>query len=301
MGYFIIITINLEYLEISAINLMKFMLEFWSEYSGLTQKRDEKMNNTRNVIVMFLFIVLSFAIISEVSATSDAGINGTGSDHPIESIDMSTNDVARENDNFMQDPADDLESINEQKSFDKSPRFDGDNMGNENLYEHDMDKKPNGDRPFEFDHDNKGPLEGNNSLGDGPRDVPNDDENKFNSSDNLRDDKFLAVHKNGEAKDDVMSKFNDSGKNNPKPIDKNVSDAKAIVNKNTSKDQLPMKNSKKFSPIKNNTKKSIPKNNAKKTSKNTKSRVNPKVKSPKQVKKVNMYSIKKIKKGMAKL
>lgn len=38
MGYFIIITINLEYLEISTINLMKFLLDYWGEYSGLKQK-----------------------------------------------------------------------------------------------------------------------------------------------------------------------------------------------------------------------------------------------------------------------
>ena len=60
------------------------------------------MHNKKNVIVMFLLIMLSFAIISEVSAASDAEADGTGF---IESVDMANHgiDGERFDDRDMQD------------------------------------------------------------------------------------------------------------------------------------------------------------------------------------------------------
>ena len=82
------------------------------------------MNNKGNIIVMFLFVMLSFAIISEVSAVSDAEADGTGFDPSVKSVNMTDHDIAGErigDDRFMQDHdidyMDDLKSHNEQNSF----------------------------------------------------------------------------------------------------------------------------------------------------------------------------------------
>ena len=50
------------------------------------------MHDRRNVIVMFLLIMLSFAIISEVSAVSDAEADGTGSNLSMKSVDKYLNE-----------------------------------------------------------------------------------------------------------------------------------------------------------------------------------------------------------------
>ena len=203
-------------------------------------RRDENMNDRRNVIVMFLLIMLSFAIITEVSAAGEAEINGTGP-HPSMMPDGIVNpDVAGErfNQNQMQDhfDADDFQYHDGQKSCIKTPQYLGDNKCNETLYENmDLNKSP------EFKHsDNM-----SNGMSDGvkPEDDMSDgmfDERKhlnvsefefndkalgeFNSSD-LRNNNFTDLTKNGELMNDVVSNL--IGLNNVVPNfsknDKNVS------------------------------------------------------------------------------
>ena len=112
------------------------------------------MNNKRNVIVMFLFVMLSFAIISEVSAVSDAEADGTGFDPSVKSVDMTNHDFAGERDNMQDhdnDFDDEFESHNEQNSFDKAPDFNGDqSIRNENFYEHDMNDNDSKKDDFDF-------------------------------------------------------------------------------------------------------------------------------------------------------
>ena len=112
------------------------------------------MHNKKNVVVMFLLIMLSFAIISEVSAVSDAEADGTGSDLSINSVDRTNHDNAGErfDDRGMQnhdnDYVDDFKSHNGQNSFNQSSNDFGDKNRNENLYEHDRDVKPDDDHGF---------------------------------------------------------------------------------------------------------------------------------------------------------
>ncbi len=207
----------------------------------------KKMNDKKNIIVMFLFIMLSFAIISEVSAASAAEINGTGSNPSLDYINM-MHDIAGERNNDVQGHADDFKSHNEQKSFDEAPRDFGDkNYGNENLYEHDGDKF--NEKPMAFNDSN---LMNHNPDGAKPMDNNSMDipkfENDFNSSFDLRDNDFRAAHDNGEVMGDVMSKFGDFEKMSPdfKRDDLNKSskfdDPKQFDKNNVSVPQGPGKN-----------------------------------------------------------
>ena len=103
---------------------------------------------------MFLFIMLSFAIISEVSAVSDAEISGTGHGPSIETNIINHNITGGSgNVNFMQNHENgigDSYSHNEQKSFDQSPSVNGDRNSNENLYEHEGDFKSNGEKSLDY-------------------------------------------------------------------------------------------------------------------------------------------------------
>ena len=186
------------------------------------------MHNKRNVIVMFLLIMLSFAIITEVSAASEAEINGTGSNPSEISVDMN-HDIAseRNNENFMQnhviDDVDDFQSHNDQNSFDKTPKDFGDNNRNENLYEHDMDLRPNNNQSGEFNHEDM--FKPNEfRMFDNPldsRSMDNFTEGMFkdrsmgdlqNGADNfkapdLKNDNFINVPNNGELMNDVASKL----------------------------------------------------------------------------------------------
>ena len=102
---------------------------------------------------MFLFIMLSFAIISEVSAVDDAEISGTGHDPSIKTNIRNHNIAGESNDDgFMQNHENDIGdyfSHNEQKSFNQPPRMIGDKNSDENLYEYDGDVKSNGDVSFD--------------------------------------------------------------------------------------------------------------------------------------------------------
>jgi len=112
------------------------------------------MHNKKNVIVMFLLIMLSFAIISEVSAVSDAEADGTGSNLSINSVNRTNHDNAGErfDDKGMQnhdnDYVDYFKSHNGQNSFNQSSNDFGDKNRNENLYEHDRDVKPDDNHGF---------------------------------------------------------------------------------------------------------------------------------------------------------
>lgn len=112
------------------------------------------MHNKKNVIVMFLLIMLSFAIISEVSAVSDAEADGTGSNLSINSVNRTNHDNAGErfDDRGMQnhdnDYVDYFKSPNGQNSFNQSSNDFGDKNRNENLYEHDRDVKPDDNHGF---------------------------------------------------------------------------------------------------------------------------------------------------------
>ena len=103
---------------------------------------------------MFLFVMLSFAIISDVSAVSDAEADGTGFDPSVKSVDMTNHDFAGERDNMQDhdnDFDDEFESHNEQNSFDKAPDFNGDqSIRNENFYEHDMNDNDSKKDDFDF-------------------------------------------------------------------------------------------------------------------------------------------------------
>lgn len=162
------------------------------------------MNNKRNVIVMFLFVMLSFAIISEVSAVSDAEADGTGLNIPKESVDMINHDIASErNDKFMQNhDMEKFESHNKQNSFNKSPGLIGDkNIENKNFYEHKMDQKPDDMLPLKNNF-----ADGNKSMDMLKADVV---EPSNNSPIDLRDNNFTAVPR-GEAMNDVIPKFNNA-------------------------------------------------------------------------------------------
>ena len=112
------------------------------------------MHNKQNVVVMFLLIMLSFAIISEVSAVSDAEADGTGSNLSINSVNRTNHDNAGErfDDKGMQnhdnDYVDYFKSHNGQNSFNQSSNDFGDKNRNENLYEHDRDVKPDDNHGF---------------------------------------------------------------------------------------------------------------------------------------------------------
>ena len=281
------------------------------------------MHNKRNVIVMFLLIMLSFAIITEVSAQGDAEIDGTGSDQSMISVDMPKHDDAGErfNENMQNHAEDDFQSHNEQKSFNKTPDNPGDNNRNENLYEHDMDLKPDGDRKpldnmsglFGPDGDRK-PLDFNKSMENMTdfmfNDKPMGDLKNFtdNFIPDLRDDNFTDVPKNGELMNDVVSKL--IGLNNIthdlKKDDKNSSliNKKPVGEKNDeSAPQIPgdKKSSDVWSDnISKNTKNlKIVKKSGKKTKVVKKSAK--KVKSSKKAKKTNKKLAKKSKKERAKL
>ena len=79
------------------------------------------MKDKRNIIVLFLFVMLSFAIISEVSATSEAEADGTGFDSSLKSVNMTSSDFAGESNSNMQDHENDFKFHNEQNSFNNSP------------------------------------------------------------------------------------------------------------------------------------------------------------------------------------
>lgn len=162
------------------------------------------MNNKRNIIVMFLFVMLSFAIISQVSAVSDAEADGTGFDPSVKSVNMNDHDIASErtDDKFMQDHdddyMDDLKSPNEQNSFNNSPQFGDKNIENRNFYEHPVD----------------------NST---PLDVPQLPDRMDNMSGELREDNFTPVL-NGEGMKNIIPNINGGGNMSmPKPIDSNIS------------------------------------------------------------------------------
>ena len=207
------------------------------------------MNDRRNVIVMFLLIMLSFAIITEVSAASEAEINGTGSSPPVMSHDINQHDIASEryNENQMQDhfEEDDFQSHDGQKSFDKTPVDSGDNKSNEILYEYDMDFKPVGDSKdlnqspeFKFDdYKSNGVFDGFKPMDNVSDDMSdkkhlnmtdfmfNDNHmGNFTSSD-LKNNNFTDFSNNSELMSDVVSNL--MGLNNIAPNfkkqDRNVS------------------------------------------------------------------------------
>ncbi|MBQ7928841.1 MAG: hypothetical protein IJ287_08915 [Methanobrevibacter sp.] len=289
------------------------------------------MNDRRNVIVMFLLIMLSFAIITEVSAASEAEINGTGSSPPVMSHDINQHDIASEryNENQMQDhfEEDDFQSHDGQKSFYKTPVDSGDNQSNEILYEHDMDFKPVGDSKdlnqspeFKFD-DYK-----SNGVFDGfkPMDNVSDDMSdkkhlnmvdfmfngnhmgNFTSSD-LKNNNFTDLPKNSELMSDVVSNL--MGLNNIAPNfkkqDRNVSPN--IITNQKSMDEKNNESAPFISDGKNpsdNGSFSIDKNTkTQKTVKKAKlaKKSNKKVKSIKKPKKVIKKLPKKFKKERAKL
>lgn len=216
------------------------------------------MNDRRNVIVMFLLIILSFAIITEVSAASEAEIDGTGSNSSMMSDDILKHDLASErtDENQMQDQfdADGFQSRDGQKSFDKTPGDPGDNNGNEILYEHNMDLKPvDGSQDLnqspEFKLDEMKQLDNmSDGMFDGVKPMDNmsdgmfDDKKPFghenvtrfmfdvkpmdnSNSSNLRNDNFTNLPINDELMNDVVSNL--IGLNNVAPNfkkeDRNVS------------------------------------------------------------------------------
>lgn len=299
------------------------------------------MNNKRNVIVMFLFVMLSFAIISEVSAGSDAEADGTGFD-VSGSVDVTTHDIASERNNqFMQnhenDHGDNLKSHNEQNSFNNSPEFKGDNnIENRNFYEQNL--------PFN---------DGNKSLGfnesvdlfkqddkinfddlkshDKPMDNFNMSNDKFNSSMDLRNNNFTAVPM-GEARNDIIPKFNDSNnmpnfKNDDKNLSGPIKDSKIIPDNVSNQHVVDDRNKSHMLPadivkksdnikldkkpknakhklvkkVKKNKSKVIKKSKVVKKPKNNKSKTANKPKFVKKPKNLNKNSQKKSKKERAKL
>lgn len=242
------------------------------------------MNNKRNVIVMFLFVMLSFAIVSEVSAVSDAEADGTGLDFPVQSVNMNNHDVAseRDNDQFVQDYdidyRDEFESHNEQNSFNRSPESGDKNIENGNFYEHKMDN----------DY-----LPLNQSLKN--ESIPMLQDNKFNSSMDLRNNNFTAVP-NGEAMNDIIPKL-DGLKNITPDIKKDEKNLSGVNMRNpkpyvdvVSDQQGPDKNKSAVLPedIKNMT-------NLDKTPKIVKKVKNSKAKANKKIKNAKAKSIKKSK------
>lgn len=171
------------------------------------------MHNKRNVIVMFLLIMLSFAIMTEVSAAGDAEINGTGPNPPIASVDM---DAGERYDEDMHNHADDFQSRNDQISFEKTP-MDGVNKSNVNLYERSMD--------FEIDenhHDFNQTGDLNVFKPDGDKmPLKKSMENsskvmfKYRSMDDLRSSNFTNLRIGEEVMNDVVSKL--IGLNNVAP------------------------------------------------------------------------------------
>lgn len=205
------------------------------------------MHNKRNVVVMFLLIMLSFAIITEVSAHGDAEIDGTKSDQSMMSVDMPKHVDAGErfNENMQNHvDADDFQSHNEQKSFNKTPADSGDNKRNENLYEHGMDVMPNCNATGFEKPECDGKQLDNFTRDMNPFEMPNPDA-KFNQPKDLRDNKSSNIQ-NGELMDEVVSKL--IGMNNISPNFKN-------------NNSLPLKN-------KNDMNKSAPKDFADKNSSN---------------------------------
>ena len=258
----------------------------------MIKKRDENMNNKRNIIVMFLFVMLSFAIISEVSAVSDAEANGTGLDLPIQSVDMTNHDIAGESNNrFMQnhdnDYMDDLKSHNEQNSFNNSPQLGDKDIENKNFYEHENGMfKPDDNGTLDFNRsmgmfkpDDNGTLDFNKSM---DMFKPMGDKPLNDSSVNLRNNNGTAVP-NGEAVKNVAPDLKD-GKNmtGPKPMDN--------VSKQTGFNKTPVmaKN------IENNKKAPTDKKPKAKAAKNTKSKTVKKVKSVKKTKNSKVKSVKKV-------
>lgn len=213
------------------------------------------MHNKRNVIVMFLLIMLSFAIITEVSAAGDAEINGTGSNPSMMSDDMTVHDISSERDDEIH--ADDFRSHNDQNSFDKTPMNVGDNKSNENLYEHEMDEpmlSPHDLNRFdEFRSDDMRPLD--NMSGDARALDFNDSSKNIsefmfndrpmgdlkNLTPDSRNNSFNDAFKKGELMEDAVSKL--IGLNNiaPNVNDKNISpnDSKPLGDNNGSAPLIP--------------------------------------------------------------
>lgn len=270
------------------------------------------MYDRRNVIVMFLLIMLSFAIITEVSAAGEAEINGTGPDPSMMPDGIANPDIAGErfNENQMQDhfDADDFQSHDGQKSCNKTPERSGDNKCNETLYENmDLDKSP------EFKHlDNM-----SNGMFDGvkPADNMSDgmfDENvsefEFNhkalgesDSSDLRNNNFTDLTNNGELMNDVVSNL--IGLNNLAP---NFSKNDRNVSHNNAKDSKPMGDKGNESAPLISGGKNTSDIGSFNIDKNTKAqkiikKSNKKVKSIKKPKKVNKKIFKKSKKERAKL
>ncbi len=257
------------------------------------------MHDRRNVVVMFLLIMLSFAIISEVSAVSDAEADGTGSNLSMKSADMANKDIACERfgDGDIQNHDDDFgfdfKSHDEQKSFDKTPGDSGDNRSNENLYKHKMDIKPEDD----------GRLDNNTGFDmfKPPVNESFDMKHKFDEPNGLMDNKSIPPQ-NGDLMDDVVSKL--IGMNNISPNFKN--NQKSPLNDKNNNESAPMdhgdKNSsdlgnddikKKSKVVKKSDKKHKKAKTTKKTSK--------KVKYHKKAKKANKNLAKKSIKERAKL
>lgn len=285
---------------------MKFNNIFNNIFGVGDYMRDENMNNKRNVILMFLFVMLSFAIISEVSAASEAEPDGTGFDPSIKSVNMTNHDFAGESDNNMQghdnDFQDDVKFHNEQNSLDNSPELNGDkNIENEILYEQKDNQPDNLSIAHDF-HDDGKDLDGMNpgdlNFTEGSIAPKDEGFNNFNFSNNsndippmdLRDNNFTAV-RNGEAMDDIMSNL--IGLNNIAP---NFSKNEA----NNSIPELPnvnVPNQPGFDV--NNTPAKLPgdiSKNTKKAKKLVKKSKKPKVKKSKKAKKPKKHSLKKPKK-----
>lgn len=273
------------------------------------------MHDKKNVIVMFLLIMLSFAIISEVSAASQAEGDGTGFDPNIK------HDVSSERIE-VQNHVDDFKSHNEQNSFNKSMENFQDDNRNENLYNRgDMNNQAPNDRFEEFNHeDNFGNF--NQSQRDVPQDKPlNDDgfnksqvndmrsmddinmskpvgdfnlsSDKFNPSDDLRNNVSFDVPNGEELMNDVISKL--IGLNNISPNIKK--DGDKLPNKNNDGNNalachIPGEKNSSDMPAKGINKN----NNLPKQLKKT----NKKVKITKKSKKVNKKLPKKFKKERAK-
>lgn len=238
------------------------------------------MNNKRNIIVMFLFVMLSFAIISEVSAVSDAEADGTGLNLPIKSVDMTDHDIAGERDNkFVQnhdnDYMDDFKSHNEQNSFNNSPESGDKDIENRNFYEHEMGM---------FKPDDNGTLDLNKSM---DMFKPMGDRPLNDSSVDLRNNNGTAVPK-GEAMKNVVPNLKDD-KNNmtcPKPMD---NDSKQIGSNKTP--MMPKNIKNKNAPADKKPKVKV----VKKVNKKFKTRKQ--VKNNKSIKRVNYSKSKAIKKS----
>lgn len=257
---------------------------------------------------MFLFVLLSFAIVSEVSAVSDAEADGTGFDPIVKSVAITNHDFASERENMQNqdnDFDDEFKFHNEQNSFNNAPNNNGDNnIENEHLYEHDMNDKESDKDDFDFKgtdldvmHKPLDNMSDMNPMG-GPRDFNMSDMNPVDGANSsyppkdLRDNNFPPVP-NGEGRDEVVSNLSGLNKISPdvkdikkdnmtdqKPMDNPDVNHPGIYQKNKSsvlpKNTKNNKNIKKVSKAKNKKVKSVKKPKAKKTKS---------VKKPKKMKK----------------